>query len=297
MRLPLKQFYVGSTPTAPAIFEESMRDYQYVIVGYGYVGSALHETAKTAFQHFIVDPKYPQFDSWDVLTRRDDIGGIIICVSTPQAIDGRCDFGNIRDALTRVARHFPHVPVLIKSTVSLEGWATLKGMFPTLNLTYSPEFLKADTAKEDFAKQDFVIVAGGCTAFWCDYFRRILPAANLFTCTAEEGIMIKYASNCFLSVKVSFFNHIYDICQKQGLDYTVVRNLLTMRDDIGENHTHVTTQRGWGGYCFPKDTAAMLHTCKLLGYDFSTLQAAVDYNWSIREGVLDVKDDTINAAV
>lgn len=271
----------------------------YVIVGFGYVGSALYATAESVLPHLINDPKYPQYNnSWDQLvTHRKDIRGIIVCVSTPQAIDGRCDFGNIRDVLTRVARHFPNTPVLIKSTVSLEGWATLKGLFPTLSLTYSPEFLKAETAKEDFAQQDFVIVAGDDHFFWFKYFRTILPKAYLHSCTAEEAIMIKYASNCFLATKVSFFNHIYDICQTQGLDYERVRELLTMRADIGENHTKVTAQRGWGGYCFPKDTAAMLHTCQLLGYDFSTLKAAVDYNWSIRKGVLDVKDETCNAAV
>lgn len=269
----------------------------YVIAGFGYVGSALYETAAPVLPHLIIDPKYPQYNTWDQIARRHDIEGFIVCVSTPQALDGHCDFGNIRDVLIRISRHFQNVPVLIKSTVSLEGWATLKELFPTLNLTYSPEFLKAETAKQDFAEQDFVIVAGDNHPFWFNYFRQILPKANLFSCTAEEGIMIKYASNCFLSVKVSFFNHIYDICQKQGLDYNVVRGLLTMRDDIGENHTKVTEQRGWGGYCFPKDTAAMLHTCKLLGYNFSTLQAAVDYNWSIREGVLDVKDDTAHATV
>ena len=75
-----------------------------------------------------------------------------------------------------------------------------------------------------------------------------------------------------------------------------VREMLSQRDDIGTNHMKVTEQRGWGGYCFPKDTAAMLHTCKLLGYDFSTLRAAVEYNWSIRRDILDTPE-TINEVV
>lgn len=267
----------------------------YVIAGFGYVGSALYATAEPILPHLIIDPKYPQYTTWDQIAQRDDIKGIIICVSTPQALDGRCEIGNIRDVLVRVARHFPTVPVLIKSTVSLDGWDTLVNLFPTLSLTYSPEFLKADTAKSDFAEQEFVILGNNNRTHlssWDAYFRQILPKAQVYACDTKEAILIKYASNCFLAVKVSFFNHIYDICQSQGLDYNIVRGLLTMRDDIGQNHTHVTSQRGWGGYCFPKDTAAMLYTCKLLGYDFRTLQAAVNYNWSIREGVLDVKDET-----
>jgi UDPglucose 6-dehydrogenase len=274
----------------------------YVIAGFGYVGSALYETAATrcGIPHFVIDPKYSlddnqPFTTWDMLAGRTDIEGIIVCVSTPQGLDGRCDTGNVHDVLRRATRLFPRVPILIKSTVSLEGWETIKGLFPKSNISYSPEFLKADTAKEDFANQDFVIVGSefGLAPFWFNYFRKMFPKASLFSCSAEEAIMIKYASNCFLAVKVSFFNHIYDLCQKQGLDYDIVRGLLTMRDDIGKNHTAVTEQRGWGGYCFPKDTAAMLHTCKLLGYNFATLKAAVDYNWSIRDGVLDTKDELV----
>ena len=211
-------------------------------------------------------------------------------------------FRSVRDVLTRVARYLPTVPVLIKSTIALEAWDSLRDQFPTLDLTYSPEFLKAETAKSDFAEQSFIVFGSDQkqNRTWYDYFRALFPHVVFYYCTGKEAIMMKYASNCFLAVKVSFFNHIYDLCQQQGLDYNIVREMLSQRDDIGTNHMKVTEQRGWGGYCFPKDTAAMLHTCKLLGYDFSTLRAAVVYNWMIRDGVLDTPEtvnEVVNAAV
>jgi len=275
----------------------------YIIAGYGYVGSALHAAAEPHFPHLIIDPKHPKLDSWDLAaSKRDQIKGVIVCVSTPQALDGRCDVGNVRDVLTRVARYLPTVPVLIKSTIALEAWDSLRDQFPTLDLTYSPEFLKAETAKSDFAEQSFIVFGSDQkqNRTWYDYFRALFPHVVFYYCTGKEAIMMKYASNCFLAVKVSFFNHIYDLCQQQGLDYNIVREMLSQRDDIGTNHMKVTEQRGWGGYCFPKDTAAMLHTCKLLGYDFSTLKAAVEYNWSIRRDILDTPktiDEVVHASV
>jgi len=269
----------------------------YVIVGNGYVGSALAAAAGPRLPHLIIDPKYPHCVTWDEIALRheaailkENVAGVIVCVSTPSTLDGGCDVSNVRDVLGRVAQLTPSIPVLIKSTVSLEGWDSLRERFPQLSLTYSPEFLKADTAADDFANQDFVIVGGDDADFWGSYFTAILSSVDIHICTAKEAILIKYASNCFLSVKVSFFNQIYDLCRLQGLDFETVRTLLTLRSDIGENHTRVTSQRGWGGACFPKDTSAMLQTCARLDYDFTTLHAAVKYNWSIREGIMDVKD-------
>ena len=271
----------------------------YVIAGFGYVGSALYNTAAARLPHYIIDPQFPERGSWDnlfllprLLTPRPErIEGFIICVSTPQALDGSCDIKNVLDVLQHITRQHPNVPVLIKSTIALESWDKIKSLHPHIKLTYSPEFLKQNVAAADFAAQDFVVLGDDTPeATWEKYFNTTLPNATIHQCTVKEAIMMKYASNGFLAVKVSFFNHIYDLCQQQGLDFDTVRSLLIMRDDIGANHTAVTQQRGWGGFCFPKDTAAMLHTCDLLGYDFATLKAAVNYNWSIRQGILDTKD-------
>jgi len=263
----------------------------YVIAGFGYVGSALYSTAAARLPHYIIDPQFPNRGSWDLLHQQAQVDGVIICVSTPQAPDGSCDIDNVLDVLECVARQYPDVPVLIKSTIALESWDIIKTRYPRIKMTYSPEFLKANNAAADFAEQDFVVLGDDTPeAAWEKYFNTTLPNATIYRCAVKEAIMMKYASNCFLAVKVSFFNHIFDLCQRQGLDFDTVRSLLIMRDDIGANHTAVTQQRGWGGFCFPKDTAAMLHTCDLFQYDFATLKGAVDYNWSIRQGILDTKD-------
>jgi UDPglucose 6-dehydrogenase len=280
----------------------------YVIAGFGYVGSALYNTASKRLPHYIIDPQFPERGSWDLLhstTQTDtvlgglvvsskrfvEVDGIIVCVSTPQAPDGSCNIDNVLDVLKRVAHQYPDVPVLIKSTLTFGSWDTIKAQRPHMKITYSPEFLKAADAAADFAAQDFVVLGDDTPdATWTKYFNTVLPKAHIHQCAVKEAIMMKYASNGFLAVKVSFFNHIFDLCQRQGLDFDVVRSLLIMRDDIGANHTTVTQQRGWGGFCFPKDTAALLHACDLMRYDFATLKAAVDYNWSIRRGILDTKD-------
>ena len=68
--------------------------------------------------------------------------------------------------------------------------------------------------------------------------------------------MIKYGRNCFLSVKVSYFNELFSLCENKKINYEIVRQLIGNDDRIGESHTKVPGhdgKRGYGGTCFPKD--------------------------------------------
>jgi UDPglucose 6-dehydrogenase len=88
--------------------------------------------------------------------------------------------------------------------------------------------------------------------------------------------MIKYASNAFLSTKISFANAIANICELAGADVTQVMKGMGLDARIGS--AFLSAGLGYGGSCFPKDTDSLVHTAAGLGYDFGLLRAVVDIN-------------------
>jgi len=98
--------------------------------------------------------------------------------------------------------------------------------------------------------------------------------------------MIKYTANTFLATKVAFFNQIYDLCQQNGADYTVIRQILSHDLRIGNSHTVVPGpdgERGFGGHCFPKDTKAFRKYAYGLNTPVTILDQAIDYNKTVRK--------------
>lgn len=253
----------------------------FLIAGMGYVGKAVQNSILTAGMAtpLVIDPARLGMNTWDEVDF-DKLDGVIICVATPEGLDGSCDYSNVLEVLSYVPSH---MPVLIKSTISLEAWQQIKVHYPFHMVAFSPEFLTAKNAIEDYMNQDFVVLSGNCISHWKRFFTETVTD-NVLICTPEEAILTKYASNAFLAVKVGFFNHIYDLANLAGLRYDVIRRNLGYRPQIGLNHTEVTEERGWGGHCFPKDTAALMRTAEDYKYNMEILQAAIDYNNKIRKG-------------
>jgi UDPglucose 6-dehydrogenase len=234
-----------------------------IIAGYGFVGKAVGQTLQTKHQIVIVDPKY----TTDQIKDHHDADGLIICVNTPTTEDGVCDIRNIANILDLVPIF---MPVLIKSTV-----------IPSV-LTDLGELYK------DFAEQKFMIIGGeDPEGLWQDTFSSVLPNCKLFfQCTVTEAAMAKYSVNSFLAAKISFFNQLFDICEKNGADYSIVRQMITHDQRIGSSHTLVPgldSERGFGGACFPKDTEAFLKYTKAIDAPFSILETSVEYNKKVRK--------------
>lgn len=121
----------------------------YVIVGFGDVGSTLYCNAQHVLPHLVVDPQYPEYSSWDHIATRNDIEGVIVCVSTPVYEHTR-DLGNIRDVLRRVTRHCPWAPVLIVRELTTNEWRSLSSTFSHLRLTHGPNFLITDDTEDAY---------------------------------------------------------------------------------------------------------------------------------------------------
>ena len=244
------------------------------IAGYGFVGQAHHNVLKDYFDILISDPALGHFGD----LRHAD--AIIICVSTPDD-NGKCDMSNVYDIINSNL----DVPFLIKSTISLEGWDELMLSHPNSNITFSPEFLRAETALKDFANTKELLMGGSSLSYWAEIFIKAMGNITVSPCPPRELILTKYFRNAFLATKVAFFNQIHDLCEATGTDYEHVRRSISSDPRIGTSHTRVTPARGFGGHCLPKDTKAITYSAGLHDVDLSILQEAINYNNIIREDI------------
>jgi UDPglucose 6-dehydrogenase len=249
----------------------------YVIAGYGFVGQAYFSVFKNYHKFTIVDPLHTNCKLEEV----ESITGVICCVSTPADNNGACDISSVLDVISKTPAH---VPILIKSTIDLNGWNKIKKLFPQHKIAFSPEFLKATSAITDLVNTKSVILSGSGISFWREFFKSQNKKTKFHVYSVEEAILIKYFRNAFLATKVSFFNEIYDFCEKHNIDFDCVREGIAMDNRIGDSHTFVDPEysRGWGGYCFPKDTSALTKMAQEKKVSLTVLESAVNYNKKIR---------------
>jgi UDPglucose 6-dehydrogenase len=231
------------------------------------VGKAHHELLKEQHDIEIYDPAlgYKHLKTPDA---------VIVCVSTPPRKDGACEMKNVFDVIETT----PDVPILIKSTISVEGWDMLVDAFPNRMLNFSPEFLRAASAVEDLQNTDSILVGGSDPSFWGKVFNLPVEIAEV-----RELILAKYARNSFLALKVAFFNQMYDLCDALDVEYSAVAHYTTMDERIGDSHSFITEERGFGGHCFPKDINALVKTAQRNNVELSILKETVEYNRRIRK--------------
>lgn len=243
-----------------------------VIAGYGFVGKAHELLFKNYFEKIkIVDPKFNNN------TIDNDTKWLVVCVPTPSRKNGACEMQHVYEVVEAAP---DNAKILIKSTISLDGWKLLQDSFPNKSICFSPEFLRASDYMNDIKNLDSIILSGDCD-YWQTLFSKIDKKIKQHIVNPEEAILIKYFRNAFLATKVSFFNHVYDMCKVTGVDFNKVREGIANDKRIGHSHTIVDVEqgvRGWGGMCFPKDTRALLKMAADNNIRLNTLEAAVNYN-------------------
>lgn len=244
------------------------------IFGYGFVGKAHYELLSKDHSLNIVDPAYP-----DLAKTNFQPDCAIICVSTPAHSDGSCNINNVYECIESLPKN---IPILIKSTISLEGWTFLTETFPDHILNFSPEFLRAATYLDDIKTLDYMYLSENQPDFWANLFNPYYTDIKFVIAKAEELILVKYFRNSFLATKVNFFNQVYDLCEAAGLRYEEIAAGITADYRIGTSHSEVTQERGFGGHCFPKDVQAIIRTAEKNNIDLSIIKEAFEYNKRIR---------------
>ena len=149
------------------------------------------------------------------------------------------------------------------------------------DIVSNPEFLREGSAIEDFMRPNRVVIGADseqAVAIMKDLYRPLYlletPVVVTDIPTAE---MIKYASNAFLAVKISFINEIATVCEKVGADVQMVSKGMGLDHRIGNKFLHAGP--GFGGSCFPKDLAALVQTGERVGYPFQIAGAAAKVNY------------------
>ena len=241
------------------------------IAGYGFVGQAQELILKGYHDIIISDPALGHYGD----LRHAD--AVIICVATPQRKDGSCHMDNVFDVIDSVG----DVPILIKSTISVEGWHMLADLGK--NLTFSPEFLRAAHWRTDAVENKEYYFGGDSCNYWSDIFLHALGTINVSIEKPEDLVAAKALRNSFLALKVAFFNQVYDYSKAHGLDYEAVANVVGADKRIGHSHTGVTKERGYGGHCFPKDVRATIKSGQAYNARLTLLEEADVYNSLIRK--------------
>ena len=236
------------------------------IVGNGFVGNAVYQNLRDKVKTKIFDvDKNRCLNPLEEVIQQDFI---FVCLPTPMRMDGSCD-------LSILDKFFEELPdnltgtFVIKSTVPV---GTTKKYTERHNVIHNPEFLTARNAVVDFANAERTVIGGNqyATRDAANFYWRYFHETPVITMSSDESEAVKYFSNTFLAYKVAYFNKIYDMCEKVGMDYKNVVEGVTADSRIGTSHTRVPGidgDRGFGGTCFPKDINALIHLASKLGID------------------------------
>lgn len=233
---------------------------------------------------------------------------IMIAVGTPQKENGEANTHYVEEAAREVAAGLKDgrsYTLVVKSTVPIGSNRRVahvvrralaeRGIEAWVNFASNPEFLREGMALRDTFYPDRIVV-GAESPEAVEALRRLyrpfleqtfeppifLPRPEgyglppLITTDPTSAEMIKYASNAFLAVKISFINEIAGLCDKVGADVTEVARGMGLDPRIGSRF--LGAGLGWGGSCFPKDTAALLAVGTEYGYTMPIVQAARDVN-------------------
>ena len=210
---------------------------------------------------------------------------VFLCVPTPQAADGAADLSVVEDVVREIAPVLePGAVVVNKSTMPVGSTRLVErilgeagAVVDDVGVASNPEFLREGTAVHDFLHPNRVVI--GCedaavAVRVSDLYSNV--QAPILVTDPASAEMIKYASNAFLATKISFINAVANLCEAVNADVREVALGMGYDARIGFEFLHPGP--GYGGSCFPKDTAALLHTASSAGYDFSLLDGVVEVN-------------------
>ena len=217
-----------------------------------------------------------------------DADAVFIAVGTPtRRGDGHADLSFVYRAAEELAAFLTGYTVVVtKSTVPVGTGREVEALIRKANpdaqfdVASNPEFLREGAAISDFMRPDRVVVGTES-----DAARNVMRALYrplylietpiLFT-NLETSELIKYASNAFLAVKISYINQMADLCEQVGANVHDVAKGMGLDKRIGNKFLHPGP--GYGGSCFPKDTLALARTADQHGAPVTIVDAVVAYN-------------------
>ncbi|HHW64205.1 MAG TPA: UDP-glucose/GDP-mannose dehydrogenase family protein [Rhodocyclaceae bacterium] len=225
---------------------------------------------------------------------------VMLAVSTP-SVGGKIVLDYIEAAALDVGRGLAttsnYITVVVRSTVP--PTSTEQRITPILEqasgkragvgfgVAMNPEFLRAVSNEQDFARP-WITIIGTTEQHTKDMLDELYKpfGALIVHCTPTEAEMIKYVNNVYNAVKISYFNEVYAICQKLGIDGHLVGAAVARSAESMWNPLYGT--RGgvpYGGACLPKDTVAFMQFVRERGWEHLMLEATIAVNEHLEETV------------
>ena len=223
------------------------------------------------------------------VSKLNDCDYVFLCVPTPQDTDGAADLSYVLKAVRTLSKILKKNSILVtKSTVPVNSWKSIE---LTLNrvdvdIVSNPEFLREGSAISDFFNPDRIVVG-------CKNIDSAIKVAKLYKNELAEVIstdntsaeLIKYASNSFLALKLSFVNELAALCENVQANVIDVLKGFGKDQRIGEHF--ISPGPGWGGSCFPKDVKALNIISEQNLSAMSLLSATIESNQKTLKRIVD----------
>jgi len=204
----------------------------------------------------------------------------IVCLPTPSKSNGEADLTFVLDGLGRLARHMQRDSiVVVRSTVPPDSFDFLIGslMRDDISMVHMPEFLREGHALSDFRTPDRVVIGASSE----EIAHRIVDIFGLsnepvVNCSLTEASLIKYASNSYLAMRLSYFHSLSSLANVLGADSRRVIRGVGLDSRIGVHFAEPAI--AWGGSCFPKDTREFVAFAARIGHDMDLVATAIATN-------------------
>ena len=224
---------------------------------------------------------------------------VFLCLPTPQLDDGSADTSFILESSKLLSKHISDSATLvIKSTVPVNTWKAVKQLLnrKDVSIVSNPEFLREGTALEDFFKPDRIVVG-------CEVEKKAKEVANLYKAKNTKVVftdntsaeIIKYASNSFLAIKLSFVNEIAAYAESTDANALEVLHAMGLDKRIGKEF--LKPGPGWGGMCFPKDVSALKESAREKNVPIPLLDAALESNLKAHARIVKKISDALGGSL
>lgn len=258
--------------------------HQIGIIGFGIVGQAVEYGFKG--EDIYIYDKFKDYLTLSEVCKKSEF--IFVSVPTPiMENESGIDLTIVEEVVGEIAKEVEGTDkiVVLKSTIVPGTTASFEKKYPNVNFCFNPEFLTEANFLEDFVTSDRVVVGSSndlISRRVLSLYKNRFPKMQAFQTDPTTAEMVKYMANCYLASKVIFANEMFDICEKLGIKYEEVKKLVVADHRIFDSHLDITTARGFGGKCFPKDLLALRAVAKEKGVDTSILDAVWKKNLAIR---------------
>lgn len=260
------------------------------IVGYGIVGQAIarsFEITSKGSDRILFYDKYKKSQPLDQVASRCEF--IFVCLPTPMKKDeSDIDLSiidEVIDQLTPITNYTNKV-VVIKSTCVPGSTENYEKLYPQTHFAFNPEFLTEANPMKDFLVSTHHIIGASndlVSRRLSNFYQHRFPNSEIFQTDTITAECVKYFRNDFLAVRVAYGNLWFDYCEAKGVKYEEVKKLASLDPRIGDFHFDVTTRRGFGGKCLPKDLVATIADFTKVQVSASLLKITWAYNKHIRK--------------